>query len=373
MRWSFWSKTSHLKRLAAWDPDVLHVHTPGPIGLFGVYAARCLGLPLIHTYHTDLHCYGDAYNLPCWVLRLGVAAYATRLRADGRGRSSRTFSSRRHDLIDAVNHLLLRDSAAVIIPTQSILDRRSFPAPRDVLRIVPTGVAASGVETARADRFRRDFGIDKCAPVVLFVGRLNAEKGIALLTRAFAEVLAVVTTAKLVLIGAVHSKWWLRGLLQEAGITGSTIVTGTLRHSDVNAAYAAADVFAFPSLTDTQGVVLQEAAMAALPIVLVDRTLYREPPLVGRALLTQDNPTAFARGINTLLTSRPAASILGKAAWDQVSQNTPEKFGARVLQIYEQIVDARPQTSGPSSLPYSGLVGQVADWGRREYACSKYE
>ena len=50
-----------LRRVADHRADVIHVHTPGPVGLLGVVAARRLGLPLVQTYHTDLHAYAEAY------------------------------------------------------------------------------------------------------------------------------------------------------------------------------------------------------------------------------------------------------------------------------------------------------------------------
>jgi glycosyltransferase involved in cell wall biosynthesis len=60
-------------------PDIVHVHTPGPVGLLGVVAARRLGLPLVQTYHTDLHAYVEAYRCPVPALRAGVRLYARRL------------------------------------------------------------------------------------------------------------------------------------------------------------------------------------------------------------------------------------------------------------------------------------------------------
>ena len=59
--------------------DIVHVHTPGPVGLLGVLAAQRLGLPLVQTYHTDLHAYADAYRFPARALRAGVRLYAHRL------------------------------------------------------------------------------------------------------------------------------------------------------------------------------------------------------------------------------------------------------------------------------------------------------
>ncbi len=79
LRLAAWPRSRHVAAVAALAPDVVHVHTPGPAGLLGILAADRLGLPLVQTYHTDLHAYLDAYRIPTRALRIGVAAYRRRL------------------------------------------------------------------------------------------------------------------------------------------------------------------------------------------------------------------------------------------------------------------------------------------------------
>jgi Glycosyltransferase len=79
LRLASWPRRQHVTRVAGWAPDLVHVHTPGPVGLLGVFTARSLRLPMVHTYHTDLHAYVDAYRVPITALRMGVRMYARRL------------------------------------------------------------------------------------------------------------------------------------------------------------------------------------------------------------------------------------------------------------------------------------------------------
>jgi len=74
-----WPTARRVERVARWLPDLVHVHTPGPMGLLGTVVARRLGVPLVHSYHTDLMAYADAYRVPAPALELGRSLYARRL------------------------------------------------------------------------------------------------------------------------------------------------------------------------------------------------------------------------------------------------------------------------------------------------------
>jgi len=335
LRLASWPRSRHVTNLADWTPDVVHVHTPGPVGLLGVFAARRLGLPMVHTYHTDLHAYADAYRVPISALRMGVRMYARRL---GMSRPTvqrvRPRTARRRAALDAGNLLLFGDADAVVVPTPAVLERTALPIPADRIFRVPTGVAPRTVTPADVAEFRRRHRLDPADPTVLFVGRVNREKGVDLLTSAFARLLTTMPRARLVLIGAVYEPRWLHGLLDAAGIAGRTVLTGQQPGDVVAAAYRAADVFAFPSRTDTQGLVLQEAALAGLPTVMVDRKLHSDGPLAGAARLAEPWPEPFADQVRHLLTDPVAAATLGAVARQNASQHTPQRYADAILSVY---------------------------------------
>lgn len=329
------------------DPDVIHVHTPGPVGLLGVLAARRLGLPLVQTYHTDLHAYAEAYRVPIRALRVGVRLYARRLgvcrppmRGDaepptGPGRRAAAVRHRRAAL-DGANALLLGDADAVVVPTRAVLDRIRLPVPDERIFVVPTGVAPRATTGQDVAVFRHRNGLRDDDRVVLFVGRINREKGIDLLLSAFERVVAACPRACLVLMGALYDPRWFVGLLREAGpaIAERVVLTGQQPPEVVAAAYAAADVFAFPSQTDTQALVLQEAALAGVPSVLVDAVLHRHGPLGGAGVHTRAEPCRFADGILSLLARPAEARELGAAAAVHASRHTPSRYAAAMLDVY---------------------------------------
>src|SRR6185369_11368032 len=111
--------------------------------------------------------------------------------------------------------------------------------------------------------FRHRYAIMPSDRVLLFVGRVNREKGIDRLIDAFAAIVAQRPEARLVLVGARYEPKWFAGLLRRIGPVAAARITWTGEQPAevVAAAYAAAEVFVFPSLTDTQALVLQEAAL----------------------------------------------------------------------------------------------------------------
>lgn len=328
-----------LAAIAAADPDIVHVHTPGPLGLLGVLAARQLGLPLVQTYHTDLQAYADAYRVPVPALRGAVRLYARRLgvpRPPARPGPPVRPADRRRDALDRTNTLLLGDADAVVVPTRAVLDRISLPVPDDRIFLVPTGVAPRPTTAAAVTAFRDRHGLRERDRIVLFVGRVNREKGVDLLLSAFARVAAANPDARLVLIGALFEPRWLTARLRDLGddIAARIILTGQQPPAEVAAAYRTADVFAFPSQTDTQALVLQEAALASLPAVMVDPGLHRYGPLAGAAVCTDPNPADFAHGILDLLDDRDTAQQIGQLAAANASRHTPAHYAAAMCDVY---------------------------------------
>jgi glycosyltransferase involved in cell wall biosynthesis len=382
-RWPFRNlRPGLLERLASHQADLIHVHTPGPVGLLGVLTAQRLGLPLVQTYHTDLHAYADAYRVPAVALRALARLYARRLRqpaaapallpdppsllAFPRGtalagdlaeaapafgltqaavaggtafppatettlsecrRAPTARRPARATALDAGNTLLLGGADAVVVPTAAVLERVSLPVEPARVYLVPTGVAAP-----RATADITDWGIDPEDKVVLFVGRVNREKGIDLLLPAFDRVLAAEPRARLVLVGAVYEPRWLRRMIRSDRV----IVTGQQPPEVVAAAYKRADVFAFPSGTDTQALVLQEAALAGVPAVLIDRVLFERGALAGAAVLA--DRAGFADAILSLLRDPAAAKALGARAARNAARHTPQEFAEAMLAIYGRFV-----------------------------------
>lgn len=111
---------------------------------------------------------------------------------------------------------------------------------------------------------------------VLYVGRVDPEKSISNVVTAFAGVLDQVPEAELVIVGDGTDRRHLNDLVRALGITAQVKFLGRVMPPDVIDIYRSATVFATASETETQGIVLIEAAATGLPLVAVDAGAVRE-------------------------------------------------------------------------------------------------
>ncbi|GGM51161.1 mannosyltransferase [Longimycelium tulufanense] len=332
-----WPSRRHVAVIVDWRPDLVHIHTPGPIGLIGVLTARLLNVPIVHTYHTDLHGQATANRVPVTPLRLGLRLYAHQLRVP-----LPPVAGGLDAVIDAANGLLVHDADAVVIPCMSILKRVTLPVPAERISCVPTGLAPLPVTPDSAVDFRKRYGIPCTDRLVLFVGRVSPEKNMDLLVTAFRHVLARLPDTRLVLVGLINGWRWLRDM--SASVADRVTAIGQQPATTVAAAYAAADVFAFPSLTDTQGLTHQEAALAGVPTVLADLELHKYGPLAGATAYAEPNPDTYAEVLLRLLTNPAEARALGEKARRRARSHTPSRYANDMREIYALAARRRAQS-----------------------------
>jgi glycosyltransferase involved in cell wall biosynthesis len=221
--------------LRAFGAELVHVATQGPLGGAAVLAARGLGLPVTSDFRTNFHVYCRHYGL----------AFA--------GGVVMRYLRRFH------NH-----TAATFVPCRALqaeLAAHGF----DRVEVMSRGVDARlfAPERRSAD-LRRHWNAADAAPVLLYVGRLASEKNVPLVLRAFDAVQAQRADARLVVVGDGP----LRRSLQASH--PQVHFAGLQRGSELAAHYASADVFLFPSLSETFGNVTLEALASGLAVVAFD-------------------------------------------------------------------------------------------------------
>jgi 1,2-diacylglycerol 3-alpha-glucosyltransferase len=255
-------------RVRALAVDVFHAHHPFLLGPAAGRLARRAGRPLVFTYHTRYEKY--AHYVP--LTRTLVEAAAVRL--------STRFAAR----VDAVI------TPSVVVRDELV--RRGVRAP---MTVVPTGVDLEHFRPGDRAAARRALGLPDGDPVLLYVGRLDREKSVDRVLLAFDRVASTVPRARLVLVGHGKEAERLRRLAGSLAAAARVTFLGALAHDALPACYRAADLFLFASETETQGLVLAEAAACGLPAVAVDASGCDEVVRDGETgLLTKSDPTALA-------------------------------------------------------------------------------
>jgi glycosyltransferase involved in cell wall biosynthesis len=231
---------------------------------------------------------------------------------------------------------------AVIAPSESIAAMLREQGVTTPVEVVPTGVDVAHFARGDGAAARRELGIDAGAFVVGHVGRLAPEKNLGFLAAAVARFLRARSDAHFLVVGAGPSEAELRARCAEQGAADRLHLAGSLSGSKLADAYAAADVFAFASQSETQGMVLTEAMAAGLAVVAVDANGVREVVRDGEngRLLAREDVEAFAAALDWIATRSTAE----RAALVAQARATAERFSLahcadRALALYDRLID----------------------------------
>ena len=172
----------------------------------------------------------------------------------------------------------------------------------------------------------------------MFVGRLSKEKNLDSLFRVFKGVLQQDRRATLVLAGSGPDEEDLRQLAVSMGIAGKLVFTGRLSHQEVAGAYKSAEIFVFPSVTETQGLVLAEAMAAGLAVVA--RSAFGSVAIVNDNITGYlcDTEDAFTERIGQLLQDQALRRRMGEAAVARAQSVTAEKMAIRLEKAYQALI-----------------------------------
>jgi glycosyltransferase involved in cell wall biosynthesis len=276
-------------------PHAVYVATEGPLGWSALRAARRLGIPVATGFHTRFDEYMRDYGLP-WLQPVAM-------------RWMRHFHNR---------------AQATLVPTRALGDFLQASGFRDVRLL------QRAVDTRVFDPVRRDEDVRQAwtgvsdGPVVIHVGRIAAEKNLDLAVRAFRALQRVRPGARYVWVGDGPMR---ERLSRE---NPDFIFLGIQRGEALARSFASADLFAFPSTTETFGNVTLEAMASGVATVAFDYGAAREhlrDGLHGSAVPLQDE-TAFIDAVVRIGRDDAARTAMGHAAREAVQPLSPDSVAA---------------------------------------------
>jgi glycosyltransferase involved in cell wall biosynthesis len=222
-------------------PDLVHIATEGPLGWSALQAARKLKLPVCTDFRTNFHAYSQYYGLG-W-LKGAIFSYMKKF----------------HNM-----------AQCTMVPTQDTFEQlHSMGFER--LQVVARGVDTQLYSPERrSDALRTQWGASTQTLVLLSIGRLAAEKNLDLVVESYQKIRAAVPDCKLVFVGDGPYRATLEAKCPDAVFAGFRTGIDLAQH------YASADVFLFPSLTETFGNVTLEAMSSGLPVVAFEHAAAKE-------------------------------------------------------------------------------------------------
>jgi len=294
--------------------DLVHIQTPFIAHYHGVRLARHLRIPVVLSYHTYFEAYVDHYypKIPGGLRRGSV----------------RRLSRRQCHGVDGV-----------VVPSQAMAEILWGYGVNQPVRVIPTGVKLEHFAEGKGAEFRKQYGITGQRPILLYAGRIAPEKNIPLLFNALPYILEQMPDVLLMLAGDGPARPMLEALVEEQGLSNSVRFLGYLERKEaLKDAYAAADLFVFPSQTETQGMVLIEALAAGLPVVGVPALGSADLLGLGKGTRSARNdPMDLASQCVALLRDYGLRARLAAEARQLAAEWSEDRMAQNLSQFYTEI------------------------------------
>ena len=300
-----------LDHVAEEDYDVLHVATPGPLGLAALVAGIILSVPVIGAYHTEFGAYAEAF-------------------------SGDTFVA---EIVDVAVREFYERCSAVAVPSQATalaLRNRGY-------RIRRFEVLKNGVDNELFDPEKRGIGLHDSLgggrTLLLYAGRVSREKGLDRLASGYLSMRRRRDDVHLVIAGDGPYRGELEAMLGD-----TATFTGFLRDEHLARLYASCDVFVFPSTTDTLGRAVAEAQASGLPAVVCGIGGPREciRPGVSGFVADPGDEEAFFSKIELLLEDPRLRERMGRAAREFAGSMSWEAVLDGLIDLHTRLAGARP-------------------------------
>jgi glycosyltransferase involved in cell wall biosynthesis len=303
-----------IDQLQEFQPDLIHITGPGDVGILGAWIAHTIRVPLVASWHTNLHEYAGRRlerMLP------GLPAVSAAAERKSLWACMRFYRTAR--MLLAPNEDMVR-----------LLEERTGK---------PAFLMEHGVDTAMYSPSRRTRGDgERAGPFRIgYVGRLTPEKNVRLFAGLERRLMAAgQRDFKFVLIGDGNERVWLRDNLQFAE------TPGILRGAALAEAFANLDVFVFPSETDTFGLVLLEAMASGVPVIASPETGERVGVRHGVAGFHASNLEEFTQSLLLLLKNEDLRKDMSAAARRFAAAKEWNDVFEQLYQTYEGSLETRP-------------------------------
>src|SRR5579884_349146 len=295
------------RMLGGWRPDVVHIHHPFPISLTALAWARALGLPVVATNHTIPECslYGLRNHL---AYRAVESLFSFHIRT------------------------VLGLADVVATPTQTaVVQLKDLGFRRPVVAI------SNGVD---ADRFAPPNESQQAGtPLVLYTGRLDAEKELDTLIAAIPYVVERMD-ARFRIGGEGTDRRRLEEAVAEAGLTNRVEFSGYVPEVELPNVYRQASLYVMPSPVELQSISTLEAMASGLPVVAVGAGALPElvKPGINGYLVGRGDAPAFAEAIVRILQDGMRRETMGRAARETALHHGVQAMIAAYEQIFERLV-----------------------------------
>lgn len=307
------------KIIEDFDPDVIHIQMLLGIGQAAMKYGNKFGIPIVSTNHAMPENLMDNLRLLAPVSRpinYMIKAYGARF----------------HSKADLIT-----------MPTQSAIEMFNVEKITTPIAAVSNGIDLSRFTPGTApDALYDTFHIPRDSQVVSYIGRLDAEKHLPVLMRAFIRVLSVMPHTHLLIVGDGTERASLETMAHELGIASQVTLTGRVSDEDLEALHKVGTVFCMPSPAELQSIATLEAMASGQPVVAVDAGALRELCQHERNgyLTEQDDDEMIANGLLAILQDDSLRAEMSAQSLEIARTHDLDTTLQRFEEIYRGLVNA---------------------------------
>lgn len=300
--------TSHLKEIKDWAPDLIHSQCEFSTFIMARSLATDLDIPIVHTYHTVYEDYTH-YFIPS--RRAGKKLVSM---------ASKTFAGFCDRIIVPTN------KTRKLLLTYGISD--------DMIDIIPTGINIPEIYDKKL--LRKSLGMAENAKVLLYLGRLGAEKNIQEIMEYYDRLKD--DSIKLFIVGGGP---YLKTLKEDADkLSKEVVFTGMVNANSVNRYYQAADIFTTASTSETQGLTYYEALANGTIALCRDDAVLDGVIKNGFNGFKYKDFQGFEKFVERVFTDEETKELLETNARAYAEENfSKEGFGEKCLESYRQAIE----------------------------------
>ena len=309
---------SYLPKEVISSLDIIHAQHMFTAGRLARHAAREFNKPLVYTYHTML----AEYTHYLGFLSPLVKIYLRNM--------SKRFCNSCDQIITPSN------------PMKNILLEYGVTTP---IEVVMTGIEPKAYKRAgreEGEMLRRKYNIEPDAKICLYISRIAKEKNLDFLFKSFAKIVEAFPKCHLLMVGGGPEEDWAKTRIQYYRIQNKVTMTGMLPKEEANILFGFGDVFTFPSVTETQGIVIAEAMAAGTPPVAVGKMGPLDLIHNGKdGYLTKLSISDFTEKVLKLLQDDKRRDIFATEGKSRVEEFSNETSVTKLISLYEKVLDRK--------------------------------
>jgi len=314
---------------------LVHAHGGGLFSFLGYQLALAKGYPFVLTYHAFIKHYTH-YFLKGKLVN--------------------------PKMIETGSRVFCNQADIVIVPSPKMKKELLRYGVTKPIEVVPNAIALESFGRVEKGYLRKKLSLSDKQVVLLTVSRLGKEKNIGFLLRAFAHIAKENSNSVLVIVGDGPEKEPLSRLASRLKLQDRVFFTGMIDKEDMPSVYADADIFLFASVSETQGMVVPEAAASGLPLVVVEDEAFTGAIEDGKnGFETRMNLKDFAEKTLSLINDKEKREEFGLYSKKLITKNfSNEKIVSELIKVYEKARSIRqkePRLSNKVQGRFKDFVG----------------